>query len=56
MPARQLKEALAGEGVLIRYYATPLLQDTIRISVGRPEDTNILMQALRSAQPEERAR
>ena len=45
--ARGLKDALAQEGVLVRYYNTPLLRDFIRISVGRPQDTDAVIAALR---------
>ena len=45
-PAKALKEALAQEGVLARYYNTPLLKDFIRFSVGRPQDSDALLAAL----------
>jgi len=44
--APELKEDLARRGVLVRYYATPLLENTIRVSVGRPQDTDSLLLAL----------
>lgn len=44
--ARDLKEALAQEGVLVRYYDNALLKDYIRASVGRPGDSDALMRAL----------
>lgn len=50
--ARQLKEALSAEGVLVRYYNTPLMQDYIRISVGRPQESDALLAALQKLQPE----
>jgi histidinol-phosphate aminotransferase len=50
MPARALKEALAREGILVRYYQTPLLQDFIRASVGRPQDSDALVAALQMLQ------
>jgi histidinol-phosphate aminotransferase len=47
--AAELKSRLAGEhGIFIRYFNKPGLQDHIRISVGRPEDTDMLMRALKS--------
>jgi histidinol-phosphate aminotransferase len=46
-PAGALKERLAKRGVLVRYYNTPLLKNTIRVSVGRPADSDALMTALR---------
>jgi histidinol-phosphate aminotransferase len=45
--ARQLKLALDGEGILVRYFNKPGLTDCIRISVGKPEHTDALMAALR---------
>jgi histidinol-phosphate aminotransferase len=45
--ARQVKLSLERKGILIRYFAKPGLRDCIRISVGRPEQTEALLQALR---------
>jgi histidinol-phosphate aminotransferase len=46
--AAELKSKLAQEhGVFIRYFNKPGLRDAIRISVGRPEDTNVLISALK---------
>jgi histidinol dehydrogenase len=45
--ALELKHALEREGVLVRYFDKPGLRDCIRISVGRPQDTDVLMGALR---------
>ncbi|HEX5837559.1 MAG TPA: histidinol-phosphate transaminase [Anaerolineales bacterium] len=46
--AAELKARLAGEhGIFIRYFDKPGLRDHIRISVGRPEDTDALINALR---------
>lgn len=44
--ARTLKGALARQGILVRYFNKPGLQDHIRISVGRPEHTDALIRAL----------
>ncbi len=45
--AADLRRRLAEEhGILIRYFATPGLEDHIRISVGRPQDTDRLITAL----------
>jgi histidinol-phosphate aminotransferase len=47
--AAELKSRLAQEfGVFIRYFNKPRLRDHIRISVGRPQDTDVLMNALKS--------
>lgn len=45
-PAAQLKEDLAQEGVLVRYFDKVGLANCIRISAGRPLDTERLVQAL----------
>lgn len=42
----QLKSYLEQEGILIRYYDKPGLENSIRISVGRPEQTDRLMEVL----------
>jgi histidinol-phosphate aminotransferase len=44
--ARELKEALAQQGILVRYYAKPGLENMIRVSAGRPEDTDRLLAAV----------
>lgn len=49
--AADLKARLAQEhGVFIRYFNKPGLRDHIRISVGRPQDTDTLLEALKSFQ------
>jgi histidinol-phosphate aminotransferase len=45
--ARELKLALEQEGILIRYFAKPGLRDHVRISVGRPDQTDTLLAVLR---------
>ncbi len=44
--AKDLQRALATEGVLVRYFNKPGLEDCVRISAGRPEDTDRLVSAL----------
>ncbi|MFN2179130.1 MAG: histidinol-phosphate transaminase [Candidatus Promineifilaceae bacterium] len=44
--ARQLKEDLAAAGILVRYFDKPGLNNCIRISAGRPQDTDRLIAAL----------
>ncbi len=45
--AADLRQRLAEEhGILVRYFAKPGLEDHIRISVGRPQDTDRLLEAL----------
>ncbi|KAK4765750.1 hypothetical protein SAY86_026840 [Trapa natans] len=48
MDAKKLKEDLAKMGVMIRHYDKKELKGYVRISVGMPEHTNILMNCLRS--------
>jgi histidinol-phosphate aminotransferase len=46
--ALELKTYLATQhGILLRYFDSPGLRDHIRISVGRPDQTKILLQALK---------
>jgi histidinol-phosphate aminotransferase len=47
--ARQLKLTLEQQGILVRYFDKPGLCDCIRISVGKPEHTAALIEALRKA-------
>lgn len=44
--AAGLKTSLSEDGILVRYYSTPLLHDFIRISVGLPEHSRSLLAAL----------
>jgi histidinol-phosphate aminotransferase len=47
--AAELKSRLAQEhGIFIRYFNKPGLRDHIRISVGRPQDADVLLEALES--------
>jgi len=46
--ARELRETLARKyGILIRYFNKPGLRDCVRISVGKPEQTEALVKAMR---------
>ncbi|HEY55598.1 MAG TPA: histidinol-phosphate transaminase [Dehalococcoidia bacterium] len=45
--ASDIQQALHDRGILIRYFDLPLLQNSIRISVGKPEHTDALLKALR---------
>jgi histidinol-phosphate aminotransferase len=46
--AAQIKSDLATQyGIFLRYFNTPGLQDHIRISIGRPQDTDALIRALK---------
>ena len=44
--AAELKGTLAERGILIRYFNTPGLRDHIRISVGTPSQTAVLLTVL----------
>ena len=44
--AREIQQELQNRGILIRYFAQPLLRNYIRISVGKPEHTDALIKAL----------
>src|SRR5215213_5134657 len=43
MDGRTLTDRLADEGILVRYYNTPRLKSCLRISVGRPEQNDVLL-------------
>lgn len=45
--AREVHARLIERGVLLRYFDTPLLQNHLRISAGRPDQTDALLAALR---------
>ena len=45
--ALDVKRNLASQGILVRYFNKPGLQDHIRISVGKPEQSDRLIQALK---------
>lgn len=42
------QDALAKQGVMVRHYQKPQLKNFVRISVGKPEQTDVLMKALQS--------
>ncbi len=44
--ALELKQSLLGQGILVRYYDTPPVEDCLRISVGKPQDSQRICQAL----------
>jgi histidinol-phosphate aminotransferase len=49
--AKDVRDSLAAQGIMIRYFDTPLLKNYIRISVGKPEHTDRLIKALKALQP-----
>lgn len=44
--ARLLRDRLQERGIFVRYFRRPLLENFIRVSVGRPQDTDALVAAL----------
>lgn len=51
IPAKLVQAKLMEKGILVRYFDTPLLQNHLRLSAGRPEQTNRLVEALREIIP-----
>ena len=49
--ARELFLKLEKKGILVRYFDIPRLQNSLRITVGKPEHTAALVDALREIQP-----
>ena len=45
--AKDVHARLIERGILLRYFDTPLLQNHIRVSAGRPDQTDALLLALR---------
>jgi histidinol-phosphate aminotransferase len=50
--AKGVAASLRRRGVLVRYYDRPDLANYIRISTGRPEDTERLLEALNAVEAE----
>jgi histidinol-phosphate aminotransferase len=44
--AKALKVALEQDGILVRYFNKPGLEDCIRISAGKPDQTDALLKAM----------
>lgn len=44
--AKELQQRLEDRGILVRYFDQPLLEDSVRISIGRPEENDILVETL----------
>ncbi|MCZ7670803.1 MAG: aminotransferase class I/II-fold pyridoxal phosphate-dependent enzyme [Chloroflexi bacterium] len=51
--AGRLKRNLEQAGILVRYFNKPKLDNCIRISAGRPEETDRLLAALRRLKVED---
>jgi histidinol-phosphate aminotransferase len=50
--ASELTQKLQQKGILVRYFDQPRLQNSIRISVGKPEHTDALIQVLQELEEE----
>ncbi len=46
LPAAELRDILARQGIVIRYYNMPGMRDRVRISAGTPQQTDALIAAL----------
>ena len=46
--ARGVKQALERQGVLVRYFDKDGLRDCLRVTVGRPEHTDAVVEALKT--------
>ncbi len=44
--AAELKQSLLAQGILVRYYNTPPVEDCLRISVGKPQDSQRICRVL----------
>jgi histidinol-phosphate aminotransferase len=47
LSALAVKNSLASQAILVRYYNTPYLRDMIRISIGKPQESDAVLAALR---------
>jgi histidinol-phosphate aminotransferase len=45
--AKRIWRQLQEKGIFVRYFDNPRLRDCLRISVGKPEDTDVLIEALK---------
>ncbi|MFH1663003.1 MAG: histidinol-phosphate transaminase [Chloroflexota bacterium] len=50
--AKEIQQKLQDRGILVRYFDQPLLKDSIRISIGRPEENDILIETLNELEEE----
>lgn len=50
--AKELHQKLQNKGILVRYFDQPFLQNSIRISVGKPEHTDVLIKRLQELEEE----
>ncbi|MBI2830810.1 MAG: histidinol-phosphate transaminase [Chloroflexi bacterium] len=50
--ASDIWQKLEKKGILVRYFDRPLLRNSIRVSVGKPENTDALIKALKALEKE----
>ncbi|UCG54323.1 MAG: histidinol-phosphate transaminase [Dehalococcoidia bacterium] len=50
--AKELQQKLEARGILVRHFDQPFLRDSIRISVGRVEENDILLETLKELEEE----
>ncbi|GAI13124.1 unnamed protein product, partial [marine sediment metagenome] len=50
--ASEIQRKLERRGILVRYFDIPLMKNSIRISVGKPEHTDALLKVLREIREE----
>ncbi len=50
--AKELQQNLEDKGMLVRHFDQPLLKDSIRISIGRAEENDILLETLQEMEEE----
>ena len=48
MPTREIWQELRKKGIFVRYFDAPRLKDCLRISAGKPENTDALVEALKA--------
>ena len=48
---KRLRDRLRKRGVFVRYFSEPAVSDCIRISVGRPRESALLLEALQNVEP-----
>jgi histidinol-phosphate aminotransferase len=52
LDAKAVADGLRRRGIMVRYFSTPSLRDYIRVSVGRPEHTDAVLDGLEAVTAE----
>lgn len=47
VPGKELFEEMYRRGVLLRYFSTPRLKDTLRVTIGKPDENQIFLKTLK---------